>query len=253
MKRITVFLILLILLFPLSNIRAEENRLPVKVGVLDTGILANHRELKGMKIDKGENFVFPKATSTDILGHGTRIAGLIGDTCSDVSLIPLVVVSRYPTGLQKSCTGEEIAQAIIRAIDEYDCKLLNISLGLKDDSQELRQAIEYAEEKGVVIVAAAGNSGGIAPETKFYPAAYRTVIAVGALDEEGRPASFSQPGYSQVFALGVNVPVISFGFSLTPPKATGTSYAAAKVTGLVAELIYKNPEWTPEEIRGNLL
>ena len=131
--------------------------------------------------------------------------------------------------------------------------MINISFGQKEDSEELRQAVEYAEEMDVVIVAAAGNSGKTDPEAKFYPAAQSTVISVGAEDEEGNLASFSQTGYNLISAPGVDVSVLPFGFSIVPPKVSGTSYAAAIVTGWVSELLYMNPDWNPDKVREALL
>ncbi len=252
-RRILLLLSLIILLhtFPLS-LWAQADDFALRIGVLDTGILYRHDGLKEVKIESGENFVFPGSNTIDLLGHGTRVAGLIAKESPDVTLIPMVLVSRYPTGLQKSCNAKEIAHAIVKAIDEYDCKVLNLSLGLKEDDEELRRAIEYAEEKGVVVVAAAGNNKKTEPEIMYYPAAYETVIAVTAVDEEGNLASFSQGANSIISALGVEVPVLSFGFTINPPKVSGTSYAAATVTGRVSELLRNNPDYSPAQIREKL-
>ena len=249
-RRILLLLSLIILLhtFPLS-LWAQADDFALRVGVLDTGILYRHDGLKEVKIEPGENFVFPGYNTTDLLGHGTKVAGLIVKECPDVTLIPMVVVSRYLSGLQKSCNALEIANAIIKAIDEYDCKVLNLSFGLMEDNEELRRAIEYAEEKGVVVVAAAGNNKDTESDIVFYPAAYETVIAVSAVDEEGKPAFSSQENYSFISALGINVPVLSFGFSINLPKVSGTSYAAATATGWVSELLKNNPDYSPIQVR----
>lgn len=233
-RKLTIIFIILIFLTTAGYAEKDES---IRIGILDTGILASHRQLKEVKIEPGENFVFPGSDTADLIGHGTRIAGIIKEQCADVTMVPLVVISRYPAGLQKSCNAEEIAGAIIKAIDKYECKIINISLGMETDNEELRQAIEYAEERNVIIVAAAGNSGERKPEAKYYPAAYETVIAVGAEDEKGNVAAFSQKGYSDVYAMGVDVPVLTFGFSINQPKESGTSYAAAKITGKIAKLL----------------
>lgn len=236
MKRKLTIIITIILLISISTLWAEKEE-TIRIGILDTGILASHKGFEGVNIESGENFVFPGSDTTDLIGHGSRIAGLIKDQCKDVTIVPLLVVSRYPTGLQKSCNGEEIAAAIIKAIDVYQCKIINISLGFREDNNKLRQAIAYAIEKEVIVVAAAGNNGEKEPEALYYPAAYDGVIAVGAADREGNPAAFSQKSYCRIYAPGVDVPVLDFGFSIVPPKASGSSYAAAIITGKIAKLL----------------
>lgn len=249
MKRRILLLLSLIILLHTFPLWAEADDFALRIGVLDTGIFYRHDGLKEIEIESGENFVFPGSNTIDLLGHGTRVAGLIVKECSNVTLIPMVLVSRYPTGLQKSCNAWEIAYAIIKAIDEYDCKVLNLSLGLREDDEELRKAIEYAEEKNVIVVAAAGNNKKAESEILYYPAAYETVIAVSAVDEEGNIASFSQGTYSLISALGVEVPVLSFGFSIKPPKVSGSSYAAATVSGWVSEILMNNPDYSPAQVR----
>lgn len=248
MKRKLTIIISVIMFMSISAVYAQKKE-PIRIGILDTGILASHKGFEGVNIESGENFVFPGSDTTDLLGHGSRIAGLIKDQCKDVTIVPLLVVSRYPTGLQKSCNGEEIAVAIIKAIDVYQCKIINISLGFREDNNKLRQAIAYAIEKEVIVVAAAGNNGEKEPEALYYPAAYEGVIAVGAADREGNPAAFSQKSYCSIYAPGVDVPVLDFGFSLNKPKATGTSYAAAAVTGDIADLLYEDPMLDPIKLR----
>ncbi len=245
--------LLLALLLTLSPaVRAAEGGGAVRVGAIDSGILATHPALEGVAIEQGENFVFQGASSKDLLGHGTRISHLIADQCPAATLVPLAVASRYPSGLQAVCGPDVIAKAIVDAIDRYGCRVLNLSIGVTEDGQALRDAAAYAEERVVLLVAAVGNGGITAPGARFFPAAYDAVVAIGAVDGSGIVAPFSQAGYPFVCARGVDVEVLSFGFSIVPPKVSGTSCATATVTGLAAELLHRNPDWSARELRDAL-
>lgn len=251
MKRLTAVLCTVCLLAASAFAVAAEGA-AVCIGVLDSGIQATHPALAEISMEPGKNLVFPDQSTYDLLGHGTRVAGLIAAQSEEITLVPFTISSRYPSGLARACTAKEVAAAMISAIDDYDCRILNLSLGFTEDFPALREAVAYAEERGVVVIAAAGNSGVLFPERVYYPAAYDTVIAVGAVDETGVIAPFSQQTYNFLCAPGVSVPVLSTGFSVKPPLVSGTSYAAATVTGIAAELLAEHPTWSPQELRDGL-
>jgi hypothetical protein len=122
-----------------------------------------------------------------------------------------------------------IAKGIVAAVDA-GAGLINISLGSYGDSSLVRNAIDYANKAGVVIIASAGNEG---LDHLAYPAANQGVIAVGAVDARGTPLAFSNSGDS----LAVAAPGLDVNAAWTGDKAvwfTGTSASAPVVTAAIA-------------------
>ena len=170
-----------------------------------------------------------------------------------VSVVPLVCFSRYPSGVLANSGMDGLCKAIYDAVDLYDCQIINLSSGMDKDSPELKEAVDYAEEKGVIIISAVGNSNQGAPERVFYPAAYETVIGVGSVNSEGRVSAFSQRNASVfVAAPGEKVEVAAPSDKKNYKKVNGTSYAAAYVTSFAASLLWEHPDMTPEEFRQTL-
>ena len=176
-----------------------------------------------------ENYVNPELDTEDTYGHGTAVASIILENAPEVKLVPLVSI-KYENGKIIQVDNDTLAQIIRDAIDVYDCQIINLSAGLASDIESVRQAVEYAKEKQVLIVASAGNDYAESGEVKHYPAAYESVIAVGSLKEDGTTISdFSQRGdWVNIFEIGENVTIETF--SGNTKTGDGTSYSAAKVT-----------------------
>ena len=166
----------------------------VTVAVIDTGV-TKVRDLIETKFVKGYNFVNDTTDARDDNGHGTHVAGTIAQATNngygvagiayEASIMPLKVLDDYGAG-----TIADIAEAIKFAADN-GADVINMSLGGGGENQLMKDAIEYAHNKGVVIVAAAGNSSGNGAE---YPARYPHVIAVSALGPDGEKAPYSNYG-----------------------------------------------------------
>ena len=173
----------------------------VTVAVIDTGVacfdegpFARGSDLAGTRCEGGYNFVERSAPPHDDHGHGTHVAGTIAQTTHNgvgaaglaycATLMPIKVLSKQGFG-----TVASIAEGIRFAADE-GAQVINLSLGGPIRSRILESAVEHAIAKGVVIVAAAGNSG----REVGYPAAYPGVIAVSATDPEDKVAWFSSRG-----------------------------------------------------------
>jgi thermitase len=129
------------------------------------------------------------------------------------------------------CRAEAVAAGIVWAVDN-GANIINISLELKEPAAALREAIEYAWNRGAVIIAAAGNDGS---ELPTYPAYYKNCIAVAAITEDNQLVPLSNHGdWVDVAADGLNI------FSTLPDNRygykTGTSFAAASVSRLAALL-----------------
>jgi subtilisin family serine protease len=161
-----------------------------------------------------------------------------------------VYQSRYPSGVTKNGGVELMAQAIISAIDDYHCKVLCISSGINSDDAMLKEAVFYAEKKGVVIVAAVGNDNEKNPEKTYYPAAYDTVISIGAVNDNDEIAEFSQR--HGVFAVERGKNITALTLDGTMKEFSGTSYANARAVGIVAALLSAVPDSSPEDIRISL-
>ncbi|WP_448572303.1 S8 family peptidase [Trichothermofontia sp.] len=166
----------------------------VTVAVIDTGI-APVPDLAQTEWVEGYDFVNDRTDATDDNGHGTHVAGTIAQSTNNdygvagiayqAKLMPLKVLSASGAG-----EVADIADAIRFAAD-HDADVINLSLGGGGESHVLRDAINYAHDKGVVIVAAAGNAN---QNAATYPARYPHVIGVAALGPAGDKAPYSNFG-----------------------------------------------------------
>lgn len=236
---------------------AEENT-PIRTALLDSGVSVKH--LDGSRVEDGENFVFPSQNTNDRIGHGTAAAGLILGSeelglegcCPSAVIVPLVCFDTYPTGAEAPSDTAYMAQAIRAAVDRYDCRIINISMGTTEDNAELRSAVAYAVERGALIVSAVGNENLTEPEAVYYPAAYDGVIGVGAADGD-RAADFSQRSSVDVLAQGVGLKTVTRRNAAEYELRSGTSYACAYVSGVCADIWSKSPELTSEQVYERLL
>jgi hypothetical protein len=143
---------------------------------------------------------------------------------------------------------DDLAAAILYAVDN-GADILNLSWGSFDRAFVLEDAIRYAVDRGVVVIAAAGNEG---EPPVGYPAALDDVISVSAVETSGQLASFSSTGPTlDLVAPGVQI--LSTGLEDTYGLRSGSSFAAPQVVGLAALLLSRRPDLTPGEIRGALV
>jgi thermitase len=206
----------------------------VVIAVLDTGIDKQQEDLVG-KVITEVNFT-DSPTTEDTYGHGTHIAGIIAAVANNsVGIAGLA----YNCSLMNVKVADDqgrfdssiAAKGVIWAVD-HGADVINMSLVSTEPSPGLEEAINYAWDKGAVIIAAAGNLVG----TKIvYPAYYSNCIAVAATDSNDCVASWSsQGGWVDVAAPGVDI------YSTLPGNKygnrSGTSMAAAYVSGLAALL-----------------
>jgi serine protease len=166
----------------------------VTVAVIDTGV-TRVPDLQKTEFVSGYDFVNDRTQATDDNGHGTHVAGTIAQSTNnnygvagiayEANIMPLKVLDSYGSG-----TVADIAEAIKFAADN-GAGVINMSLGGGGESQLMKEAIDYAYNKGVVIIAAAGNSN---QNSAGYPARYPRVIGVSALDASGEKAPYSNFG-----------------------------------------------------------
>lgn len=246
----TLILISLIMIFMTEAAYAAS----VKIGVIDTGITQKENIFDSKRIIDGKNYVSENDGTEDKVGHGTRVASLIiGTIDGEISspskesqIVPLVYYSEYPSGVALNGGLEAICDAIYDAVDIYGCKVINISSGVPQENDELKKAVDYAEEKGVLIVSACGNDGAAV----YYPAAYDTVIGVGSYNDSSEPSDFSNVGNGIDFLfIGENIKAVSIKNANDYELVEGTSYSAALITAHAAAALEDYPKLLPHQIR----
>lgn len=211
----------------------------IRIAVIDTGIQKDHPRFANttIEIKDNSNVIDEDSDIDDDVGHGTHIAGIIAKNTPNSIIIPFKIVNK---------DGGKLSD-IIKAIDlaiNANAQVINMSLGVADESASLEEILEKATEQEIIIVAAAGN---FSSSDEFYPAAYDETIAVAATYYSGKKLDSSNYGdWVDVAAKGYHVyssiPDSDYGFK------NGTSQAAAAVTAKIAELLSENPNMTKKDI-----
>lgn len=204
----------------------------------------------------------------DFVGHGTHLAGIISAVRNNgigvagisnkIKILPIRVLSNKAEDSHAIGTSDRLADAILYAAD-MKADVINLSLGwpIAYDKQHLRAAVNEALERGVTIVAAAGNNDHSEP---IFPCAYKGVICVGSIDPNKNFSDFSNfGGYVDVLAPGNNIlstytraktPLI-FDFEGYEIKS-GTSQAAPYVSALAALIKAVHPEINEKELKAKV-
>ena len=172
--------------------------------------------------------------------HGTSVASIITGREGIAPAAELFVVRVLDDeGLGNSY---DVAQGIVQAVD-LGVQIINMSLGVYQDAALLRQAIKYADDHGVIMVAAAGNDG---YNRMPYPAAYPQVLAVTAVDAGGHHALFSNQSKEIDFA-APGVGILTAKQDKGTTLFSGTSAAAPFVSGTLASLISGDDALSPKQ------
>lgn len=225
------------------------------VAIIDTGLDEQHPELADSIAEFQD--LTGKGWSADL--HGTAIAGIIAAKANngmgtygvapDVKILALKACQPKQAGkLGARCWTSTLVQALDLAIQK-NAKIINMSLGGPPDKLVARY-VRAAQQQGRLIVAAAGNGG---PHAKpAFPAALQEAIAVTAIDALNSAYVKANVGdFIELAAPGVDI------ISVTPgqdyPVLSGTSMAAAHVSGAAALLMQLQPSLTPQAIRQSLL
>lgn len=265
-----------------SKIRLSEAHLTTRgagviVAVLDTGVDFNHPQLAG-RLLPGYDFVDDDPDPSEVgsadqniaFGHGTHVAGLIALTAPDAMILPLRVLD--PEGFGNNWV---LAEAIAFAMDpdgdpatRDGAAVINLSLSTFEESRLIRDVLEAAicedgkydssddfpcfrrDGSGAVIVASAGNS---ADDEREYPAGFgvKGLLAVGALTDKDKPASFSNRGsWVQVAAPGESIiSTVPGGFGVW----SGTSMAAPLAAGVAALVRAARPSLSTRNVAERII
>ncbi|MGY4965816.1 type VII secretion-associated serine protease mycosin [Streptomyces sp. 900105245] len=252
----------------LDELWAQSTGKNVQVAVIDTGVdIKNPQLTKAVDVSKGLNLLPAKNSkgekiergnktgTTDTVGHGTRVAGIIAarpakgtgfvGLAPDATIIPIK---------QNDAEGDGTANTLATAIRDAvraGADVINISQdtanALDPKDSVLKDAVDFAIGQKVVIVASAGNDGLGGNVKVTYPASYPGVLAVAASDRNNERAPFSQSGdFVGVAAPGVDM------ISTVPGNGhcsdNGTSFSAPYVAGVAALLKSKYPHWTTRQV-----
>lgn len=219
----------------------------ITIAVLDSGVDSDHPDLKENLLP-GINLVTPGRPAEDDNGHGTSVTGILaarGNNGIGVSgvlwnarVLPIKVLDRSGyTDLDLLVEG--IETAINRR-----AKVILMSVSSTATSRELEAVVRRAEAQGIVIVAATGNEGG----RVSYPAAYPTVIAVGATGANNQPLYNSNFGPElNLMAPGRNIYTTKMGGRYG--AISGTSAAAPQVAAAAAMILARHPQLSPLDVR----
>ena len=241
----------------------------VQTAILDTGIDPKHNDLKsniafGVAFDKG-NIKFNEKDWKDKNGHGTHVAGTVAAVDNSFGVVGVAPSSSLYAVRVLNSQGSGYLSDVIAGIEwsvkgpdgvignSDDADIISMSLGTTANISAFHDAVDAAYNNGVVIVAAAGNSGDGNPSTPelHYPAAYDSVIAVGATDINDNAPSWTNSGdHVEIVAPGVSVLSTYRGNSYA--YLSGTSMATPHVSGTVALLLSLDSTLTPTEIRNIL-
>ncbi len=214
------------------------------VAVLDTGVNHNLEALSHGYLG-GYDFPYGDSEPDDIYGHGTECTSII---LANGTVIGVAPSASYYAVKVLNDNGEgnwsDVAAGLEWVLDKVNSgesiDVVTMSLGAEIAPPEIGELCGLLYDKGVILVAASGNSGS---KTSLYPAAYDTVISVAAVDVYGHVATFSNGG-AYVAAPGVQIPVLSTDGYVY--MGDGTSYATPHVAGVLL-LVEAEKDLTPQQ------
>lgn len=223
------------------------------IAILDTGVSPSHPDLRG-RVLAGFDFVNNDDDPRDDDGHGTFTAGVAGaegdngigvaGICWRCRILPVKVLNRRGRG------SDAAIAAGIRFAADRGARIISMSFGGPDDSRVLREAVAYALERDVLLVAASGN-GQAEGNLPNYPAAYPGVVAVSATGPDDAITNFSTTGdFVALAAPGAGVWSTLWRRTIgdTYGFADGTSAACPHVAGAAALVWTVRPELSARQV-----
>ena len=209
----------------------------VRVGIIDTGVDLNHPDLKDNINMAG--WVLDCQNIVDDNGHGSHVAGTIAALDNDIGVVGVAPKAAIYAVKAFSKSGRGNISNVIDGLNwciENKVRVINMSFGFNKNSKALERAIQEVYKRNIVLVAAAGNSGG--NNSVMYPAKYPEVIAVAASNSNDKVAWFSSGG-SEVDVMAPGVGILSTHKSGGYKTMSGTSMASPHVTAACALILSK--------------
>ncbi|MFF3907727.1 S8 family serine peptidase [Streptomyces sp. NPDC001848] len=247
----------------------------VKVAVLDTGVYADHPDLKGQVIE-AKNFS-TSATTDDKVGHGTHVASIVAGTGakSHGKYKGVAPGARILSGKVLDDDGYGDDSGILAGMEwaaQQGADIVNLSLGGADtpDIDPLEAEVnKLSEQKGILFAIAAGNEGQAGEKTIGSPGSAADALTVGAVDDNDKRADFSSrgPGLDGAIKPDVTAPGVDITAAAAPGSLidrevgekpagyltiSGTSMATPHVAGAAAILKQEHPDWTFAELKSVL-
>ena len=233
----------------------------VKIAIIDTGIDYTHPDLRPNYMG-GYDFVNNDADPRDDNGHGTHCAGIAAAASNDLGIVGVAPAADLFAVKVLNRLGNGYVSTIISGINwcvDNNIQIASMSLGGPSYSQSLEDTCDAADNAGLVLVASAGNSGDGNPDDieYSYPAAYDSVIAVGATDQNDDVPSWSNSGdYLELAAPGVGIystlptyrVTLSRSYGYDYGTLSGTSMACPHVAG-VAALVFASGVEPASEVK----
>lgn len=240
------------------------------IAIIDTGLdsqselvrgqlWTNPREIPGNGLDDdgdgfiddvhGWNFSQNNADLTDQIGHGTHVAHLIATKATEGGVLNQLMILKY-FRIQNSAEEnfKNCLKAFRYAID-HGATVINFSGGGYGTNAEEQALLAEAEQKNILIIAAAGNDHSNNDRTPFFPASshFRNILSVGSISAAGIPSRFSNYGSNSVslFYFGENIESLSLGGKKA--RMSGTSQATAQFTGELIKLMSEK-EFSREDL-----
>ncbi len=234
----------------------------IVVAVIDTGLDLNHPDLQGQWV-QGYNERNPSSPPQDDQGHGTHVSGIIAATMNNqigiAGIAPSSKIMPVKVLDSKGIGDDMDVAAGIRWATEHGANIINVSLGEDlnsagsfDGSAYITEAVRYAQSKGIIVVAAAGNNG---VGTLSYPAAIPGVLSVAATTSQNKLTDFSNYGLSLSLGAPGNRILSTYSQALSSGYGYlgGTSMASPMVSAVAALIWSANPTWTSTQVTRKLL
>ena len=228
----------------------------IKVGIIGTGVDSDHIELKG-RIKDGANFYGKNSDDfEDDNGHGTHICGIVAAEKNGVGVVGVAPKADLYVAKAFGKDGKTSYPAIEKSMNwliDKGVDVINMSFSSSATSPQYKALISKVHERGISLICAAGNEGGMGENTIGYPANFPETVAVSAVDINKNIADFNSRGKAaEISAAGIDI----YSTYLDGGYATlsGTSMATPIITGAVAILLSKGKlrygrRLTPDEIR----
>ncbi|WP_438435246.1 S8 family serine peptidase [Gorillibacterium sp. sgz500922] len=221
----------------------KDNR--VRIALLDTGV-AEHEDLN---VAERVSFVEGTPAGLDDNGHGTHVAGTIAALDNEIGVVGVAPNADLYSVKVLDASGNGTYGQIIQGIEwaiENQVNVISMSFGGSSYSHALEEAIRAATDAGIIVVASSGNQG-YGEETELYPGRLPEVISVGAVNKTHQWAYYSSSG-NEVDLVAPGTEILSTTMDGQYGVLSGTSMAVPHVTGSIAVLWSKHPEWSKDQV-----